>query len=370
MHGLCDLVGSLRRVDGVEVQVELAEEDELGQRPARHGVDGGEDLLPQRQNVVGPKVDRRAVGLGREVVRSQQLRTARRGETVHPVHLPRALAPLRPRPHARRVEPRLAARNEDRRVPRGVDWDPRPQLHRLPSRHERAVLEAGAGGEVGASGETDAGLVERVEADDVGLRREQRGDAGERGDVVALQVRLDPLAAHLELWREVVPREEERVHRRRRQLEVVGGPLHWQHRRSVLLVHGGAAGGVHLGHVEAGDLEGPAGRSVAAAEAGPRVHVRVDEDGDAVRRRLAHDREQVGQVLLVVLARPLVLDCLPRDEEPDEGEAPEAEAREVLVGAVEWEGPAHEGHVAVVVEAVLARREGSGGDAVRRGRKL
>ena len=72
--------------------------------------------------------------------------------------------------------------------------------------------------------------------------------------------------------------------------------------------------------------------------------------------RLGGKAFEVIEVLLVVNSRSVVLHCLPRDEETVEIEAPALEAREMLVGLLDREGPAHEGDALPVVEAFLEAR--------------
>ncbi|MNN39964.1 hypothetical protein D3C81_1540210 [compost metagenome] len=71
-----------------------------------------------------------------------------------------------------------------------------------------------------------------------------------------------------------------------------------------------------VGHIEgrqiqADRLEYPAWRSVAAAHPAPDVLMEVDEDRQAVIVRLGADGGQVVEIVLIILARPGVLDCLP-----------------------------------------------------------
>ena len=70
--------------------------------------------------------------------------------------------------------------------------------------------------------------------------------------------------------------------------------------------------------------------------------------------RLTDERQQVDEILLVVLARPGVLDCLPRHDQPEEGEAVQPQTAEVLVSALERERAADEGHGAVIEKRLAA----------------
>mmetsp|Transcript_47826 Transcript_47826/g.118430 ORF Transcript_47826/g.118430 Transcript_47826/m.118430 type:complete len:377 (+) Transcript_47826:614-1744(+) len=121
---LDQLVWHLCRVDAVQVEVQLGEEEIGVDIAALHGVEHRQDLLPQRDHVVGGEVDGRAVRLLAEVIGHEQRGlggAALWGQSVHTVCLPHALYAVRPRARASRIEPHLASRDEDGRVSRRLD---------------------------------------------------------------------------------------------------------------------------------------------------------------------------------------------------------------------------------------------------------
>ena len=84
----------------------------------------------------------------------------------------------------------------------------------------------------------------------------------------------------------------------------------------------------------------------------------IDEQSDVVLPRFLDHLHEIIEIRFIVLARPRVLDRLPRDEEAHEGQAPFTQAREVLVGLLDREGPPDEGDMAMIEEALAhARRQ-------------
>ena len=254
-----------------------------------------------------------------------------------------------------------------------------PDLARMPSQGLRPPVPSDVidptEGDVLATDEAGARLVEAVEADDVGIAREPLGYFRHRRDIVALEEILQrnpgsrdavgAVAHGSDARRKGVPREEHGPHGGAGEPVVVGEPGHPRVRGAQLLVEVGRAGVEEPFRSEAGGLEGPHRGAVAARPSAPGVLVRIDEEGKAVLAGLGGEALEVIQVFLVVNARAVMLDGFPRHEEAVELEAPTLEPREVSVGLLEREGPADEGDAPSLIEAFFTARV-----AVRPGRHL
>ena len=88
------------------------------------------------------------------------------------------------------------------------------------------------------------------------------------------------------------------------------------------------------------------------------VLVRVHEDVEAIFFRFAQNADGVLYPCLVVLAGPLVLDRLPREDIAYSVVAPGSQTREVSGGIVQRKWPVHKGYIVAVEEVVrYVRRE-------------
>ena len=109
-----------------------------------------------------------------------------------------------------------------------------------------------------------------------------------------------------------------------------------------MLVGDSRPGCVQPRKIESRFFQRPPRCAVPAAEPAPHVLVRIDEKRNAVPLCLFHDCAHVVEIALVIDAGALVLDCLPGDQEAQEGEAPGSQPSEMLVGLVERKGASHE----------------------------
>src|SRR3712207_3105878 len=96
------------------------------------------------------------------------------------------------------------------------------------------------------------------------------------------------------------------------------------------LVCDGGAGRVKASDVHADQVEGPARGAIAAGPAAPHILMRVDEALDLIFRSLFDDGAEIGEIILVVLARSGMFDGFPGSKQAQEGETPRAQAAEML----------------------------------------
>jgi len=175
---------------------------------------------------------------------------------------------------------------------------------------------------------------------------------------VPLQKVLHVDAGDLQVRRKVSAGEEEREHGARGQLVVVRCPCHARERRvcprlcEMALVRESRSARVQRADVEAHQVQRPRRGPVAAGPPGPHILVRVDKTGDAVPSCLAHQRQEIVEIRLVVLAGSPVFHRLPRHKETDERETPRAQTCEVLVRVSERKGPVDKRDRRGLVEAL------------------
>mmetsp|Transcript_3195 Transcript_3195/g.7289 ORF Transcript_3195/g.7289 Transcript_3195/m.7289 type:complete len:383 (-) Transcript_3195:714-1862(-) len=322
------------------------------------GADGLGAAMPERLGVVLLKIDGHAgPRIGGKVIPPEQLGRAAGGaiggrrHIPHPILAPDAvLASALPGTHIRWVEsPPSSVHHERREVVDGAGKSG-PEQYAGPhvasppdevdvGRYVRGILR---------SHEADAGFVQDVESQHVGLIPNGLRHPAQHGAVVPLEIVLRGFALHHGAGRKVIPGEEEGPHRPGPAAHIVGIPRH----RHGLLRRGEVGGPAvaQLGEIDPDRLQRPARRPVPAGEARPGVLMAVEEDRHAVLMTFADDRHQVVEIFLVIDARTGVLDRLPGEEEAERRVSPADEAGEVDVGLGEGEGPADEGDVAMIGE--------------------
>src|SRR5690242_18187063 len=113
-----------------------------------------------------------------------------------------------------------------------------------------------------------------------------------------------------------------------------------------------SAGCAKVGYIETHRLQRPAGRAIAAAKATPYILMRIDKEGDAMFPCFLRDLVDIVKIVLVIKTRPRMFNRLPGDEQAHKGEAPRAQAREMLVRLAQRKRSPHK-RDAPVIEEVL-----------------
>ena len=276
VRGRDDIPGILGAPRGQGLAAVGLDEDE---RLRVFGADSAGKAIDERLDVILIEIDRAPTDLA-EIIRAQQLGRAVCSQFPDAVLPPDAFVVRQPGAHPAGVEQPVAdlfgaARAELPDIHHLRQ--PIAQLHGLEGRRHIADLEAIRGSiQVRLADVAGAGLVERVIAQHFRPVFELAGHLLEGVHEVGLQVLLDRHAVHFGLRGKVVAGEEEREHAGGGQFLVVGGPEHGRQRPLVFRLGDGCAGGLEVGNIQPGCLEGPAGGAIPTGKTAPDIFMRIN----------------------------------------------------------------------------------------------
>src|SRR5579859_1001756 len=327
-------------------------------------LDGLREAIGEGAVVVLREIDGPAIDL-REVVGAQQVRNTSRVNVPDAVLPPYTLLVVAPGALPLRVQCARAIPFDagDTKFPaRDFLRKTRAQQHRLvgswagsqrkqpPHRVEIAPPDVAA-----------ERFVHGVVPDHVGQIFQTQRDLLKSSDVMSLQIGLRRLARYAQVGREIVAAKKEGEHGGGSQFAAIGGPEHLWKGVAIRGMDDSSARCAKMGHVKAHRFQSPSGRAIAARKATPHVLVRVNEEGDAVFSSFLSNLVDILKILLVIDARPGVFDSFPGDKQAQKGEAPRAQAREMLIRFAQGKRSPHKGDAPVVEEAFANK-----GRAIRR----